>query len=116
MLTPSTAVHIRRRNPRVAYEPPAGDMSYRTIVVGTDGSASSFRAVDREDALAAKQNAKLIVGSAHLPTDGEGQLVKTTHARSGDRPPRRRHPRGRGRLQDAWQAPNRSFRRPATEL
>jgi nucleotide-binding universal stress UspA family protein len=49
-----------------------GDMSYRTIVVGTDGSASSFRAVDRAGALAAQDNAKLIIASAHLPTEEKG--------------------------------------------
>jgi nucleotide-binding universal stress UspA family protein len=47
-------------------------MTYRTIVVGTDGSASSFRAVDRAAALAAQHNAKLIVVSAHLPTEEKG--------------------------------------------
>jgi nucleotide-binding universal stress UspA family protein len=47
-------------------------MSYRTIVVGTDGSASSFRAVDRAATLAAQDNAKLIVASAHLPTEEKG--------------------------------------------
>jgi nucleotide-binding universal stress UspA family protein len=47
-------------------------MTYRTIVVGTDGSASSFRAVDRAAALAAQDNAKLILASAHLPTGEKG--------------------------------------------
>jgi nucleotide-binding universal stress UspA family protein len=47
-------------------------MSYRTIVVGTDGSASSFRAVERAGAVAALDNAKLILASAHLPTDEKG--------------------------------------------
>jgi nucleotide-binding universal stress UspA family protein len=47
-------------------------MSYRTIVVGTDGSASSLRAVDRAAALAALDSAKLIVASAHLPTEEKG--------------------------------------------
>jgi nucleotide-binding universal stress UspA family protein len=47
-------------------------MSYRTIIVGTDGSASSFRAVDRAAAVAAQDNAKLIVASAHLPTEEKG--------------------------------------------
>ncbi|MGB8407832.1 MAG: universal stress protein [Mycobacterium sp.] len=39
---------------------------YRTVIVGTDGSASSMRAVERAGAFAAQQNAKLIVASAHL--------------------------------------------------
>jgi nucleotide-binding universal stress UspA family protein len=40
---------------------------YRTVIVGTDGSDSSMRAVDRAGAFAAQQNAKLIVASAHIP-------------------------------------------------
>jgi nucleotide-binding universal stress UspA family protein len=47
-------------------------MSYRTIVVGTDGSESSLRAVDRAAALAAQVNAKLIIASAHLDTSEKG--------------------------------------------
>ena len=47
-------------------------MSYRTIIVGTDGSASSLRAVDRAGALAAQVNAKLIIASAHLDTSEKG--------------------------------------------
>jgi nucleotide-binding universal stress UspA family protein len=47
-------------------------MTYRTILVGTDGSASSFHAVDRAAVLAAQDNAKLILASAHLPTDEKG--------------------------------------------
>jgi nucleotide-binding universal stress UspA family protein len=45
---------------------------YRTVVVGTDGSASSMRAVERAGEVAAKQNAKLIVASAHIPTVEKG--------------------------------------------
>jgi nucleotide-binding universal stress UspA family protein len=47
-------------------------MSYRTIVVGTDGSESSMRAVDRAAAVAAQDNAKLIIASAHLDTAEKG--------------------------------------------
>ena len=47
-------------------------MGYHTIVVGTDGSASSFRAVDRAAALSAQVNAKLIIASAHLDTSEKG--------------------------------------------
>jgi nucleotide-binding universal stress UspA family protein len=47
-------------------------MSYRTIVVGTDGSESSLRAVDRAGALAAQTKAKLIIASAHLDTSEKG--------------------------------------------
>ena len=47
-------------------------MSYRTIVVGTDGSESSLRAVDRAAALAAQEKAKLVIASAHLDTSEKG--------------------------------------------
>jgi nucleotide-binding universal stress UspA family protein len=40
---------------------------YRTVIVGTDGSASSMRAVDRAGAVAAQENAKLIIASAYIP-------------------------------------------------
>ncbi|MEH3141018.1 MAG: universal stress protein [Mycobacterium kyogaense] len=39
--------------------------SYRTIVVGTDGSDTSLRAVDKAAALAAESGARLIIASAH---------------------------------------------------
>jgi len=37
---------------------------YRTVVVGTDGSESSMRAVTRAAEVAAGENAKLIIASA----------------------------------------------------
>ncbi|OBF29296.1 universal stress protein [Mycobacterium sp. ACS1612] len=40
---------------------------YRTVIVGTDGSDSSMRAVERAGAFAAQENAKLIIASAHIP-------------------------------------------------
>jgi nucleotide-binding universal stress UspA family protein len=40
---------------------------YRTLIVGTDGSDSSMRAVERAGAFAAQENAKLIIASAHIP-------------------------------------------------
>jgi nucleotide-binding universal stress UspA family protein len=39
---------------------------YRTVVVGTDGSDSSLRAVERAAEVAAEANAKLIIASAHV--------------------------------------------------
>jgi nucleotide-binding universal stress UspA family protein len=39
--------------------------SYKVIVVGTDGSETSLRAVDKAAALAAESNARLVVASAH---------------------------------------------------
>lgn len=41
--------------------------NYRTVVVGTDGSASSLRAVDRAGAIAAAANAHLVVATAYYP-------------------------------------------------
>ena len=41
--------------------------TYRTVIVGTDGSDSSLRAVDRAGAIAAAANANLIVATAHFP-------------------------------------------------
>jgi nucleotide-binding universal stress UspA family protein len=40
---------------------------YKVVVVGTDGSESSFRAVDQAAAIAGKSGAKLIVATAYLP-------------------------------------------------
>ncbi|OBG27217.1 universal stress protein [Mycobacterium sp. 852002-51057_SCH5723018] len=40
--------------------------AYRTVVVGTDGSDSSFRAVDRAAQIAGADS-KLIIASAYLP-------------------------------------------------
>jgi nucleotide-binding universal stress UspA family protein len=43
--------------------------SYRTIVVGTDGSVSSYLAVDRAAELAAATGAKLVLVCAFTPVD-----------------------------------------------
>jgi nucleotide-binding universal stress UspA family protein len=48
--------------------------AYQTVVVGTDGSASSFRAVDRAAAIAG-ENARLIVASAYLPQHEDGRAA-----------------------------------------
>lgn len=42
-------------------------MSYRTVMVGTDGSASSFRAVRAAAGLAAATGATLVLACAYLP-------------------------------------------------
>lgn len=42
-------------------------MAYQTVVVGTDGSDSSLRAVERAGLIAAKSDAKLIIATAYLP-------------------------------------------------
>jgi nucleotide-binding universal stress UspA family protein len=43
--------------------------AYRTVVVGTDGSESSFRAVDRAAQVAADSGARLVLASAYYPAD-----------------------------------------------
>lgn len=42
--------------------------AYQTIVVGTDGSDSSYRAVDKAAALAASTDATLVIACAYQPT------------------------------------------------
>jgi nucleotide-binding universal stress UspA family protein len=41
--------------------------AYRTVLVGTDGSDSSLRAVDRAGQIAAGSGAKLILATAYFP-------------------------------------------------
>lgn len=41
--------------------------AYQNVVVGTDGSDSSLRAVDRAGAIAAQSGAKVYVASAYFP-------------------------------------------------
>lgn len=63
---------------------------YRTMIVGTDGSASSLRAVDRAGAFAAQENATLIIASAHIPVVDKGSWSRApshdyvTDARAAD--------------------------------
>jgi nucleotide-binding universal stress UspA family protein len=45
--------------------------AYRTVVVGTDGSESSLRAVGRAGALAGACGATLIIACAYLPSEGD---------------------------------------------
>lgn len=42
--------------------------AYRTVVVGTDGSKSSYAAVDRAAKVAADSGAKLVIACAFYPT------------------------------------------------
>ena len=58
--------------------------SYRTVVVGTDGSDTSMRAVERAAAIAARNNAKLIVANAHLAADREGWGIAPSRSRGID--------------------------------
>jgi nucleotide-binding universal stress UspA family protein len=41
--------------------------TYQTVVVGTDGSQTSLRAVDRAGEIAAESNAKLIISTGYFP-------------------------------------------------
>lgn len=41
--------------------------TYHTVVVGTDGSDSSMRAVDRAGTIAAESDAKLIIATGYVP-------------------------------------------------
>lgn len=45
--------------------------AYQTVVVGTDGSESSLRAVDRAAGIAAESNAKLIIATGYLPREDD---------------------------------------------
>ena len=46
--------------------------AYQTVVVGTDGSDTSFRAVEHAAACAARDDAKLIIAMARLPNVDRG--------------------------------------------
>ena len=43
--------------------------AYRTVVVGTDGSESSLKAVDRAAAIASGSDAQLVIACAYYPAD-----------------------------------------------
>ncbi|ORV11263.1 universal stress protein [Mycobacterium celatum] len=45
--------------------------AYQTVVVGTDGSQSSLRAVERAARIAAEANAKLIIATGYLPHEDD---------------------------------------------
>jgi nucleotide-binding universal stress UspA family protein len=47
------------------------DSAYHTVVVGTDGSESSLRAVSRAGALAGACGATLVIACAYLPTEAD---------------------------------------------
>lgn len=48
---------------------------YRTVVVGTDGSDSSLRAVERAASIAAGAGAKLIVATAYFPSGDDSRAA-----------------------------------------
>jgi nucleotide-binding universal stress UspA family protein len=49
--------------------------TYQTVVVGTDGSESSLRAVDRAGEIAAESNAKLIIATGYLPQKDDSRAA-----------------------------------------
>ncbi|MGY1604270.1 universal stress protein [Geodermatophilus sp. SYSU D00815] len=57
---------------------------YRTVVVGTDGSESSLRAVARAGALAGTCGATLVVACAYLPTDADERELSRAQDVLGD--------------------------------
>lgn len=48
---------------------------YKTVVVGTDGSDSSLRAVDRAGALASGPDAKLVIATAYFPSTDDSRAA-----------------------------------------
>jgi nucleotide-binding universal stress UspA family protein len=46
---------------------------YKTVVVGTDGSDSSLRAVDRAGALASGPDARVIIATAYFPSSEDSR-------------------------------------------
>ena len=58
--------------------------AYRTVVVGTDGSGTSLRAVARAGALAGAAGATLVVVCAYLPIDGDDRDLARAQDTLGD--------------------------------
>lgn len=66
--------------------------AYKMVVVGTDGSESSYRAVDRAGELAADESATLVIACAYVPADPRSvnlaadQLGEDAYQIRGDNP------------------------------
>ncbi|MDX2357236.1 universal stress protein [Dietzia sp. PP-33] len=66
--------------------------AYKKVVVGTDGSESSYRAVDRAATLAADESATLVIACAYVPADPRSvsqaadQLGEDAYQIRGDNP------------------------------
>jgi nucleotide-binding universal stress UspA family protein len=58
--------------------------AYRTVVVGTDGSESSLRAVARAGALAGACGATLVIACAYLPTEQDDRELAEARDVLGD--------------------------------
>ncbi|WP_409331635.1 universal stress protein [Trujillonella humicola] len=57
---------------------------YRTVVVGTDGSESSLRAVARAGALAGACGAQLVIACAYLPDEADDRELSRARDVLGD--------------------------------
>ena len=51
--------------------------AYRTVLVGTDGSESSIRAVERAAKIAAESNGKLVIVTGYLPHADDARAKDT---------------------------------------
>jgi nucleotide-binding universal stress UspA family protein len=60
------------------------ERAYSTVVVGTDGSESSLRAVARAGALAGAVGATLVVTSAYLPAEPDDRELSQAQDALGD--------------------------------
>ncbi|MGY1803432.1 universal stress protein [Blastococcus sp. SYSU D00922] len=58
--------------------------AYRTIVVGTDGSESSLRAVARAGAVAGASGATLVIACAYLPTEADDRELSRAQDALGE--------------------------------
>ncbi|SHN79506.1 Nucleotide-binding universal stress protein, UspA family [Geodermatophilus obscurus] len=58
--------------------------AYRTVVVGTDGSESSLRAVRRAGALAGACGARLFIVCAYLPPRADDRQLRPAQGESGE--------------------------------
>lgn len=56
--------------------------AYQTVVVGTDGSETSLRAVDRAGTVAAESKAKLIIATGHSRSSGAHRSSAILHKAS----------------------------------
>jgi nucleotide-binding universal stress UspA family protein len=60
------------------------ETAYRSVVVGTDGSESSLRAVARAGAIAGACGATLVVACAYLPADTDDRELARVQDTLGD--------------------------------
>jgi nucleotide-binding universal stress UspA family protein len=58
---------------------------YQTLVVGTDGSPTSLRAVDRAAEIAARSNAKLIIATGYSPSSSTARESSAVLREASDR-------------------------------